>query len=883
VENRPGLSRIDYRVGRYADFRASLIERLSGTRLSTVDGALGQLRTRDPGDFTVALLDCFAVVCDVLTFHTERLAGESYLRTATDPVSMRELGRLIAYRVRPGVAASTHLAFRLQPPGPTTPEALTAPDTAPPAGPDLVTLDRGIQVRSVPGPGEQPQTFETVERIVARPSWSALPGRRTVAPVLGTGRTSLHLDGTATNLKRGDVLLFTGNADHFEIRALASVTVDAPARRTFVTWHTGLTSGGHTEVYALRKRVGVFGANAPMWLSMSEEFRKHYPTGATVTGALAAEVMSGVLTASTRWTVAAGEVPWPGWRIGPDGKVDLDGSHPDVVVDGYAVLTTGEKTALFTVTAVNELSRAEYAVSGKVTRLTLTGKELDHFKELVRETVVLAVSERLTVVEEPDPSAVTGPWLDVDAPVTDLPAGRVLLVTGRDTGGVPHAEVVTLKQAEPAGPDRTRLVLTGELTGVYERGSVMVYANVVRASHGETVQQLLGGGDAAQPFQRFALRQAPVTYTPSDVDSGATSTVRVFVNDVEWHERPTLYQAGAHEQVFVTRTDETGQTLVEFGDGRHGARPPTGLSNIRALYRKGIGSQGNVVPGALSQPIAPPLGVSAVVSPLAATGGADPDGPDQARRSMPLAVRTLGRAVSLTDYADYARAFAGVELAQAGVLNLAGGRTIVVTVAAAGGQPVPEEVCARLADSLRGHGDPRVRVAVVPYRDARFRLAAGIVRDPDRSWDAVAARIRDAVAARFGFTAREFGQPVHRSDVVTTIQRVPGVVAVDLDRLYRPLPHPVLLDRARPPAKPGPLPERGRLAEPGALPGPGPLARPGRLVGAGPEPLGWPWLPGLWLRERLLAAPASVSAGNPVPAELLRVADDPFDWLREMS
>ena len=42
-----------------------------------------RLKTRDADDFSIALLDASAVMLDILTFYQERLANESYLRTAT--------------------------------------------------------------------------------------------------------------------------------------------------------------------------------------------------------------------------------------------------------------------------------------------------------------------------------------------------------------------------------------------------------------------------------------------------------------------------------------------------------------------------------------------------------------------------------------------------------------------------------------------------------------------------------------------------------------------------------------------------------------------------------------------------------------------------------
>ena len=91
-----------------------------------------------------------------------------------------------------------------------------------------------------------------------------------------------------------------------------------------------------------------------------------------------------------------------------------------------------------------------------------------------------------------------------------------------------------------------------------------------------------------------------------------------------------------------------------------GARLPTGAANVKAVYRRGIGKGGNVRAGQITLLSTRPLGVKEVINPLRASGGADKEGRDQARRNTPLAVMALDRLVSTRDYADFARTFAGI-------------------------------------------------------------------------------------------------------------------------------------------------------------------------------------------------------------------------------
>ena len=107
VSNRAGLSAIAYRIGTYASFRGSMLERIARTP------GLAPLTTRRDDDYAVTLLDLWAAVADVLTFYQERYANEAFLRTGRFRDSVARLGALIDYRLQPGVAARAWLALTL--------------------------------------------------------------------------------------------------------------------------------------------------------------------------------------------------------------------------------------------------------------------------------------------------------------------------------------------------------------------------------------------------------------------------------------------------------------------------------------------------------------------------------------------------------------------------------------------------------------------------------------------------------------------------------------------------------------------------------------------------------------------------------------------------
>ena len=261
VHNRPGLTAIAYRSGTHARFKRSMLARLSASDLPALSG----LNTRDDDDFAIALIDAWAMVADVLTFYGERIANESYLRTATERGSLLELSRLIGYSPRPGVAASTHLAFEME-------------DA--PGAPRKATVHAGTTVQSLPGQDELPQTFETGEEIEARVEWNELRPRRTKPQKPAFGDTHLYLKGVTTNLAVGDPLFMVGpgrerdlRSEQWEIRRVSAVEPDIEADRTLVRWEEPLGSlvprvespAGGARVFAPRLRASLFGYNAPQY------------------------------------------------------------------------------------------------------------------------------------------------------------------------------------------------------------------------------------------------------------------------------------------------------------------------------------------------------------------------------------------------------------------------------------------------------------------------------------------------------------------------------------------------------------------------------------------------------------------------------------------
>lgn len=797
--NPPGQPTLRYRVGAQAEFMASLLARLSGSDFP----ALAGLSARTTDDPAIALCDAAATMADVLTFYQERIVNESYLGTATERRSLLELANLVGYAPAPGVAADTHLAFETEKPlSPASPPVLP------------VKLDIGTRVQSVPGQDEKPQTFETLEVITARPEWNALLPQLAETQTLFLGQKDLYLAGTATQLAVGDAIVLVGKerrnnpkSNRWDMRILTAVELQPEADRTRVvfthplgsTWPAMPPASDEVKVFALRQRASLFGANAPQAGTLNLHLNLDdllAPLAQQVVGlstpaavadkinALAAAARSPLLTATGDWAgfVVAATEP----------RIDLDSAYPKVVTGSWLVLSDAASgyVELYSVTSAVTLSLAKFGISGRVTRLGLHGENLDKYRDRLRETQVYAQSEKLELSRRPLFDAVQGSLIVLETQDENLRPGQALAVAGRNLQNQERAEIAHIDEASDAishDGARTTLRLDAPLKHVYARASLRINANVARATQGETVSEIAGSGRAALPDQRFTLRQFPLTYVSSARPEGCESTAEVRVNDLLWREVPTLFEQPASAHVYRLVRDDEGRSSVQFGDGVEGARLPTGQDNVRLRYRKGLGSAGNVRAGTLTTLLSRPLGLKAAVNPVAAAGGTDAEGPDTIRRNAPISVLTLGRAVSVRDYADFARSFAGIAKAHALWVPYGPSHGMHLTVAGDQGAEIAADgrKMRDLVAALRAAGDPLIALTVQSYRVATFWLKARLKRAPDALAEKVFDAVRAALRARFAFAPRDFGQPVSLSEVIACMQACAGVVAVDVDVFRR--------------------------------------------------------------------------------------------------
>jgi hypothetical protein len=376
--------------------------------------------------------------------------------------------------------------------------------------------------------------------------------------------------------------------------------------------------------------------------------------------------------------------------------------------------------------------------------------------------------------------------------VTGLTPGQAVAVSGNrsDATNQAVAEAVILLDIVHVGGFTQLEFQAPGLTNSYARASMTLNANTVAATNGATiaVAEVLGSGNASQINQSFTPKRSPITYVPAATATGAASTLQVEVNNIVWKQEPSLYGLGPADRAYQARQNDDGTTTITFGDGVTGALLPTGQNNVTATYRVGLGTPGNLPAGSISVLQSRPPGLRAVTNPVPSSGGADPEALGSARGNAPRTVLTIDRIVSISDYENFAAAFAGIGKAQAMPLLLGQATIVHITVSGVEGAAIlpTSPLLLSLSAAIDAARDPLPQVVLTSYQSVTFSITATIVIDETNYVEAtVHAQVLSAINAYFSFDNRGFAQPVTAAEVVATMQAVPGVVAVDLTQLYR--------------------------------------------------------------------------------------------------
>lgn len=454
----------------------------------------------------------------------------------------------------------------------------------------------------------------------------------------------------------------------------------------------------------------------------------------------------------------------------------LDGRPGKIESGDWVVGRFTDGLSALNISAIEELADGDNETFGlEFDNLAGSEGELQMVYADFRGELAAEGADRNSAPVEPGPLE-----LEDDIPPS-LSVGRSVLLTAE--GKAPVAAKIT----GIAG----NAIATDPPPDDFTQGELIIRGNVVLAGHGEgKPAKILGSGDAARSHQEFTLAVAQVSFTPDSTKSaGVAAAIDVDVAGRIWEQVSTLKDSAPDDHHYTVRMTEDGFVKINFGDGEHGRRLPTGKNNVRVRYRVGSGLGGNLPAGSLEKPVKPHRLVTAVLQPINAAGGGDMEDVAALRENAPATLLVLERAVSLSDFAHLAVAQSSVWQAKAYSQILHGGRTesVRVVIVPAGGVR-SEEINEATRSYLQKHTLPGVQVAVENFNPVlvdmkivvRVRYDAFVAEDVKK---AVAAALVD----HFTLKKRKLGEHLYLSEVFKVVERVNGVENSTCEIFERPI------------------------------------------------------------------------------------------------
>jgi len=787
-----GLSDLPRQQFVFAELRRALLDR------AVHQPALAEWRARAQDDYGVMWLEMWAYVGELLSLYDKAIADESYVRTAKLRPSLRRLLESLGYVPRPAVAASVELALIAD-------------------GKQPVDLPVGTGFRSGAFGGNPPQLFELVTPHVIHPNLNQFPVVTPVASQLTGLIDSFLLSPQTANVAVDDVLLIelTAAASDTWVRrasAVERVVDDANRRLVKVTLDQAVNAGSGKPVDGVRvrkasRRVSLktpegIGEDPPSW--GKDPYYWLMGVGAALGGAsgvgigVSSGVGMGVFAPSYRWywvldsqyrTIQAGdrvlithngETRWISvgrrvdekWTLEPksstgDITIDIPNSDDDAKVPSRTIPAV---QAVFSVIrSSDDLDQPSRKASASSPNWSgnVRAEDISVGIDLQSCGRVLGPAQRTVAATD------TLALKNASVPINSTAAtSRVMLRDAEDRGVVADGGIDLVSARLTIDP--------GEAWSPALAAPVEAFGNIVTAVRGETVSaEVLGSGDATIEHQAFKLAKKPLTYVAAAGAAnaaGIASTLKVWVDGLQWEEANSFFGHGPGAQIYVVRQDDVGASTITFGDGVRGSRLPTGAGNVVASYRFGAGAASPPA-GSITQIVRPVQGLARVTSPVAAGGGADAEASESIRTLAPRSALLLGRAISIEDFEVAARSTPGVITARADWSweNLR--QRPVIKVWVVGGAGVANTAAQRLV----AISDPDTPIHCEAATAIAATLTIDLELDSRRVKADILAAARSALLGEEGWLSpAQLGidQPLLRSPLLAFVLSVPGVLGV---------------------------------------------------------------------------------------------------------
>jgi predicted phage baseplate assembly protein len=314
---------------------------------------------------------------------------------------------------------------------------------------------------------------------------------------------------------------------------------------------------------------------------------------------------------------------------------------------------------------------------------------------------------------------------------------------------------------------------------VVQEGSLVVETGEFAATEGQKTIQLTDGPVVEGSVELFIT-------SPNDDSQGPYSEVDSI-----------YFASGASDKIFEIVYDDFYNATVVFGTGVAGISPPDSAS-YTVSYRVGGGTRGNLARRALATSVVGTSGTNSYAGTLTntskATGGANAESVEHAKKYAPLTFRRQDRLVTLIDYSTFANTFIST-------FGTVGKATAATRNAYSSANTIDIYLLEKASDTQLQRATSNFKTQLLAAMSAKkmmtddIVIVDGLIRTLDlvctirideeqkQNEEAIKSRVRDKILTYLSIDNTEFGEDLIVSDLNRQIFEVNEVRFSTLDNV----------------------------------------------------------------------------------------------------
>lgn len=270
-------------------------------------------------------------------------------------------------------------------------------------------------------------------------------------------------------------------------------------------------------------------------------------------------------------------------------------------------------------------------------------------------------------------------------------------------------------------------------------------------------------------------------------------SIELVIGTDPWNYKTTLGRSKSTDKDFIVDVSANKEAYIKFGDGINGQIPNPGL-NIIATYYTSLGSKGNVEIGNIQSSTFDFTSLGgipnvSIYNHLRSTGGTDFEDIERIRRSAPLSLRTLLRAVTPQDYDDIALLAPGVDKAKH---YFDCGKYVYIYIAPNGGGIASNVLLSSVENYFSDKKMITTFVKALPAGESQIFIDLEVTGKFRVNGPILRSELIELLLDKYSYKNSDINKPTRVSDLIALIDNHPKVDYLTLNKLnikpyFRPI------------------------------------------------------------------------------------------------